>query len=224
MTKCIRCGVSVDGQHKNCPLCGRRLDNKGGGKTEYPAYGQSYRRIKTFTLYKLYLFLTISAILISTTVNVMTLPTDPVFWSGIVTCALLYTLITIRNTIISKRHIGAKILVQFISLAVFMFVIDICNGFSKWSTNYVIPFLIVVSTVIITIIALTKKSLWLDYAGYLFAMFFISLCPIVLFVFRLATVIWTGVMAVLYSVLTIIGLIIFSDEKFKNETRKRFHF
>jgi hypothetical protein len=161
---------------------------------------------------------------ISITVNLLTIEQYSLFWSGVVACSLLYALITIRNTIISKTHIGGKVLIQFISLSALVFVVDICSGFEKWSTNYVIPWLIVLSTLIITIVAFAKKSRWADYTGYLFATFFISLCPIFLFIFNLATVIWTSIAAIVYSILTIIGLVIFSDKQFKDETKKRFHF
>jgi hypothetical protein len=37
-------------------------------------------------------------------------------------------------------------------------------------------------------------------------------------------VVWPSAAAVIYSLLTITGLFIFSDKKFKDETKKRFHF
>jgi hypothetical protein len=227
MIKCSYCNVAIDSQHKNCPLCDKRLKNEGSSKTVYPSYQKSYQQIKAFTIYKLYLFLTIAAVIISITINLLTIETHVPLWSVIVTVTLLYVWITVRSTFLSKTHIGGKILIQFLSSSVLVVIYDIYGSFSKWSTNYAIPFLIVLSIMVITIIAIAKKSFTDDYdnyMGYLLATFFISLCPIVLFIFNLATVLWTSVIAFIYSLLTIIGLFVFSDKKFKEETKKRFHF
>jgi hypothetical protein len=204
-------------------LCDRGLENEGDSTTVYPSYEKSYQQIKAFTIYKLYLFITIAGMAISLTINMLMLKTIPFVWSPIVIVGLLYVWVIIRNTVISKMHIGGKILILFIASAVFVLFLDIYFDFSKWSTNYVIPFLIALSTMVITIIALAKKSIWNDYMGYLLATFFISLCPVLLFILRLANVLWPSVSAILYSLLTIIGLFVFSDQKFKDETKKRFH-
>jgi predicted nucleic acid-binding Zn ribbon protein len=224
MTKCINCNVLVHGQHKHCPLCDRRLPNDGNNKTEYPAYKEIKHQRKTFAIYKIYLFLTIASIIILVTTNLLTFHDHSALWSVIVTACLLFPLITVRNIIVSKIHIGGKIFVQFVSLSVLLFVIDMDNQFSKWSTNYVIPILTIITTMIITIVAMSRKGLWFEYAGYLFAAFFISLCPLVFHVFKLADVLWPSVAAVVYSLLTMIGLFMLSDKEFKDEIKKRFHF
>lgn len=224
MTRCSKCGVMVDSQHKNCPLCSKPLSNAGESITQYPSYLDLYSRVRNFTIEKLFLFLTISTIVITITINLLTLQINSSPWSAVVTALLLYAWVAVRNTFISKTHSGGKTLFQFLSLSVLLLILDICGGFSKWSTNYVIPFLSLAATFIITLMAIAKKSLWHEYIGYLLATFFISLCPLLFFAFRLSTVLWTSVVSIIYSLLTIVGLIIFSDRNFKEEMKKRFYF
>jgi hypothetical protein len=82
----------------------------------------------------------------------------------------------------------------------------------------------VLSTVLLMVIALTKRLLWSEYLGYLLATFFISLFPLAFYLFGFASLIWTGITAMLTSLLTIIGMFIFADKLFKEEMKKRFHF
>ncbi|MGG1633274.1 DUF6320 domain-containing protein [Paenibacillus sp. FSL K6-3182] len=224
MRLCNRCNVSVDDQHDYCPLCSRPLGNRGNSASEYPSYAKLHQETAVFTRTKLFLFLTISAIVLSITINLLTLQLNPKLWSAIVTTGLIYAWVIVKDTILSKAHIGKKILFHYAILALFLLVIDIFVGFMKWSTTYAIPLFGMAATFMMTLLAIIKKSLWHNDIGYLLAMFFISLCPAILFIFQLADVIWPSVAAIVYSLLTIIGMIIFSDRQFKEEIKKRFHF
>lgn len=224
MTRCQKCNVTVDNQHHYCPLCDSPLQNEGKSLTEYPTYDYKKNRIKNFVVEKLFLFLTFATIVTTVTINVFTFSLKPSLWSLVVTASLLYGWVTVKNTFITKTHAGKKILFQFIALSIFLFSIDFFSGkFVKWSTNFVIPFLAIAATLITTIIAITKKSHWNDYMGYLLATFLISLFPIILYTVRLSNVLWPSVTTILYSLLTILGLVIFSDKMFKDEIHKRFH-
>ncbi|CAH1059717.1 DUF6320 domain-containing protein [Paenibacillus pseudetheri] len=224
MTKCIRCNVTVDNQHNRCPLCSKPLKIRGESTTEYPSYKEVYQETKSFTVAKLFLFLAISAIVLSITINALTYHINPRIWSIIVSTGLIYAWIVVKDTILSNKHIGRKILYHYVMLSIFLLVIDIFVGFRGWSTNYAIPLFGVAATFIMTMLAIVQKSLWRHDIGYILAMFFINLCPMLLFVFNLSHVIWTSVFSIVYSLLTIIGMIIFSDRKFISEIRRRFHY
>jgi hypothetical protein len=222
MTRCKHCNVIVDNQHRQCPLCSRILDNDGESITQYPSYQKIYYQMKDFSITKIFLFLTISAIIVLLTINLLTIQYYSQLWSTIPILCLLYAWITYKKTILSNTHIGNKILVQFFSISALLLAIDICNGFSKWSTTYVIPFLSIALTLLLSIFA-ARKSYWQEYMGYLLATFFINLSSIVLLFFHLSNAIWTSITAIVYTLLTVIGLVIFSDRKFKEEMKKRFH-
>ncbi|HEX3038056.1 MAG TPA: DUF6320 domain-containing protein [Oscillospiraceae bacterium] len=222
MTRCKHCNVIVDSQHPQCPLCSRVLENSGQSITQYPNYKKVYYQMNNFSVTKIFLFLTISVIVILLTINLLTIQHYACLWSLIPITCLLYVWITYRKVILSNSHLGSKILIEFFSLSVLLLVIDICSGFSKWSTTYIIPFLSIALTLLLSIFA-ARKSHWQEYMGYLLATFFISLSSFILFIFHLSSVVWTSVTAIVYTLLTVIGLIIFSDRKFKEEMKRRFH-
>lgn len=178
--------------------------------------------MNNFSVTKIFLFLTVSAIIILLTINLLTIQYFTRLWSLIPIASLLYAWITYKRVVLSKTHLGSKILVQFFSISVLLIVIDGCTGFTKWSTTYIIPFLSIALTLLLSIFA-TRKSRWQEYMGYLLATFFISLSSFILFLLHLSNVIWTSVTAIVYTLLTVIGLIIFSDRKFKDEMKRRFH-
>jgi hypothetical protein len=221
MEKCSNCDVFVSSQHKRCPLCSRPVENHGDSLTAYPDYAVLYRRGKGTLAVKIYLFLTISAIVITVCINLFTLPLNPRPWSLLVVSALLYAWLTVRNTILSMMNAGAKILVQLAALSLFLLLIDLLSGFAKWSVNFVIPFLSLSATLLITLSALCKKALWQDYMGYLLAAFLVSLWPIFLLVLRLSSVLWASCVSAIFSLIAIIGLLIFADRRFKDEIKKR---
>ncbi|ODJ51625.1 hypothetical protein BFR40_06370 [Brochothrix thermosphacta] len=224
MTKCIRCHVNIAEQHLHCPLCGHSLKEEKSAQTTYPDYTIHYKKVNRISKEKIFLFLSISVVMVALTINLLTLNLNSVFWSVIVGFGIFYLWIVIKGTLLAKNHIGKRLLYHYIWLALFFFVIDLCLGFEQWSTNYTIPLLGMGATFLMTLIALWKRSLWQDDIGYIFAMFFINLCPMLLFIFNLSSVIWPTIATMVYSLITIIGMIIFSDKQFKAELVKRFHF
>ena len=221
MTRCKHCNVIVDSQHQQCPLCSRVLENSGQSITQYPNYQKAYSQVKNSSGTKMLLFLTISSIVVLLTINLLTIQYYNCLWSLIPITCLLYVWITYKKVIMSKAHLGSKILIQFFSISTLLIVIDACIGFSKWSTTYVIPFLSIAATLILSILA--RKSHWQEYMGYLLATFFINVSSFILFLLHLSNAIWTSVTAMVYTLLTVIGLLVFSDRRFKDEMRRRFH-
>ena len=225
MIICENCKVLLDSQHAKCPLCGKPYANSGESRTAYPDYRQEYgKKEKAFTLKKLSLFLIICTIVVTATVNLLTLHSASRLWFLIVSISLLYLWVTIRNTFGSRTHLGGKTLIQFLSLSLLLAAIDIFSGGYRWSVNYVIPFLSLGSTFLISMFAAAKKSRWNEYMGYLLAAFFISLVLLISFFTGLSQVLWPSVVAGVYSILTVIGLYFFSDKKFREEVKKRFYF
>lgn len=205
----------------NCPLCFKPLKN---GTESNPTYEKLHQQPKVLIRFRVLLFLTVIAIVLSVTINLLTLDINPYFWSAIITVGILYSWVTIKDTMLSSAHIGKKILFNYIALSIFLFMIEICVDFTKWSTNYVIPLFGITATLLMTGVAIRKKSLWRDDMGYLLAMFLVNVSPMAFFIFKLSTVIWPSIAAILYSLLTIVSMMIFTQRQFKNELKKRVHF
>lgn len=225
MNRCEKCDVFVYPQHEACPLCGIALEKEVSvniSETVYPAYVPHGEKANFWI--KLLLFLSIATGLTCLFINIFTWDYEPRYWSPIV-CASAAALCVIVFSIYSNTiSPGGKLLNMYIAFIGCVFVIDICTGFDKWSTTYIVPFSTMTLTAIFTILAVRGKKRYEEYLGYLLAVFFISLCPILIFLFSLSQLAWTSFLAALYSFLTAIGLWIFSEKSFRSELKKRFHF
>ncbi len=223
MTNCVGCKVSVHPQHENCPLCERRLGAPGDSVTAYPQYA-SNGATAGFTAGRLLLFLVIAASAICVFVNIFTYSLESAPWSVVVTLSLVFPwrMIVILRT--RKANAGRKILSSYLIASGFLVALDIYGGFMKWSTTYVIPFLTIFVAFVFTVLAARSERKLNEYLGNLLAVFFISLCPAIIYLFSLSTQAWSSLVALLYCLLTVAGLVIFMGGSFREELKKRFHF
>ncbi len=222
MNRCDICGINVHPQHEVCPLCGKLLGNLSAGRTAYPPY-KPETGSGGFTVSKLLLFLVISVSVISIFINILTSGQNSVPWSVMVSLSLIFPWFIFSLIKSKKMNTGTKILYSYIIASVYIIAVDIFGGFNKWSTTFVIPFLTVAIAVVFTSIAISTTENFESYLGYLTVIFFISFCPVIIFLFSLSTLVWTSLVAALYCLLTVIGLIIFKGDEFKHEIGKRFH-
>lgn len=217
MKRCKNCKISVYPQHERCPLCGLPVGTAEDSPTCYPVTVYEVKRqlgLKTFKLF---------CIVTSVVCVFINIFESQYLWSPIV-CAVAAALWVTISSLVSKTiSRSAKLLNIFLVFAGAAFVIDLSVGFSKWSTTFVIPFATIGLTAILTVFAIRNRKRYQEYLGYLVAMFFISLCPIFVFLLSLSLYAWTAFAAAIYSVLTVVGFWIFADKGFRNEMKKRFH-
>ncbi len=220
MNRCHKC--CADLYQEKCPLCGSRLGEPLKSVIDYPQYGFYNHKKKEF-IKKLILFLTISTILITVYINAVTFSSSGGIWS-LTVCASLGLVIYSFNIVKSKKiYIGGKIFRLFFAVSLFIVFLDVVNGFLKWSTTYVVSFLTIVAALLFTVLAFIKKNNIKEYFGYILAIAFLSLCPIMLYIFGLSDNLWSSLVATLACVIITIGLYIFTGRSFKEELKKRFH-
>lgn len=221
MRYCKNCNIKVENNQKRCPLCLRYLDDgtyEDSGS--YPNYSLDKYKKKNLFL-RIILMLLVIATSVCTLINVVSW--NGKIWSLYVTFPCAYIWFSIKSTIVPRKNYGVKILLQLIAISLLLFGIDMIDGVHSWSVNIVIPFLIVGAIFLNTIIIYTVPMLWKDYIGYLFIIMFIGLIPIVFFVTNIIDILWPSAFSAMYTLLTLIGMFIFSDKKLKNEFVKRFH-
>ena len=193
-------------------------------EVEYPDYAEAYKTSKKISMVKIVLFITVCLGIIFALINIFTYEINSFPWSVVADISLVAIWLVLLLSLSKRIKTGGKILGCFWILAFWIFLIDIFTGFGKWSTTYVVPFMTIIVTFLITLIALARRRLYKEYMGYLLIALFTGICPILLFAFFLSNLLWTCISAVVYSLLTIIGLLIFSDKNFKKEIIKRFHY
>lgn len=222
---CKNCHVSVADGHDRCPLCNQEIKDAKNNFAEYPDYSVTTNLSpeNNHIMRKTLLFLSVAGGAISVFINGFTFEEVPFLWSVIAVVSLFSLWLGLIIMTSNKLNIAGKALSLCGLISVIVVTVDACTGFLKWSTTYVIPFLSVALTLFITIITLTKKSRFIEYFGYLLTTMFLSIIPIAIIIFPLSTVVWTSMISLIYSILTTVWMIIFADESFKSEIKKRFH-
>ncbi len=222
MSKCKNCHVTIDDHMDTCPLCWHRMKDSSSDKQKlYPSYSYDPPIKRQLQQYKIFLFISICVSSLVLLINFLTWQGK--FWSIFVVAGIVYVWLLVVHTILQRRHVGLKILVQLIAISAIMIMIDKLAGWHKWSTNYVIPFLIMGSAISINIAVSTTEMRWPDYSIYQIIIMVVGLIPLVIYLLGGATVLWPNVAAGFVSFVIFIALIIFKDKKFKQELKKRFH-
>ncbi len=224
MNKCKQCGVFLDEGLIKCPLCHRAAGEDGADSENswYPDYRAATNVIRLSLFKRVFLFAAIIVISTCMLINLFTGIENP--WFLFVVCPVLYLLLLVINTILSKTHAGAKILFQVMGISCLLFIIDLLSGYYRWSVNIAVPFLFIAGTILITVIILKKRMLWSEYIGYVIAMIFLGFLPVLLYITGISDKLWASAVSALYSLLTIAGMLLFSNKSFKNELVRRFHF
>lgn len=220
MNQCHNCGVRV--KNSTCPLCHRGIAySSSTEKNEYPTYPTVNADKKGKIIAKVALFIAISLISVAFVINLLT-PSHNLWFIYFVSI-VFYVFITIYHTILSPSHIGGKILVQLVCLSGLLVWLTILSGGGKWALNYIVPFLVIAATLLITVITLRKRMSWRSYVGFILSMILIGFVPVLFYIVGIVTVLWPSIITALYSFLTLIGMLVFSDTTFKSELLRRFH-
>lgn len=238
MKYCTKCNLSVNTNLERCPLCSSILSdsevkkavrNTGGSsayETYKPSVGYPKREVSTPQKYnfmfRLLLFLSIAVGTTCLLVNILTY--SGVLWSLVVAGSILCLWIVIAYPLYMRRKIGHMIIVDAISFSILLYIIEVTTHSKGWGLEYVIPFIFIAATSMITFIIFLKKMKWREYSVYQIVMIILGLLPVIVCISGMVTTVWPSIVSAFYSFLTFTGMLIFADKKYENELIKRFHF
>ena len=226
MKRCNKCKLEVNTARKTCPLCFTALEEiEKQDYTNYiPLYPEYHKKPqKRNILLRLFSFLSVVAILISTIVNYFTLANNN-WWCIYVIVGSIFVLVLLRWLIFSKSNIGKKIIIQSYALSIAVWIINYISNYNiKWSLDYVIPGLSITSGIVIMIFFWTKTIKFSQYISYMFGQLMLGLLPFVLWLFGLADVLWGCLSALCVSVVLFLSMIFFTSTEMKEELKKRLH-
>lgn len=222
MKRCVKCNIEVDTVRKTCPLCLSVLENDG--KT----YEKKYPTPKTVPqkrsiVLRILAFFSIVGIITCVIINIMTYKKGSTLWSVIVTFNIGYFWLLIKSTFKKEGNIPIRLVIQTIAISLLLYVIDLLSGYSSWSINYAIPFITMASLISILIISVGSKSRYINNFLHILTAIFLAFIPFILWLVKLATILWPSLSAAGLSLITIIGMIVFGDKDTKEEIKKRFH-
>ncbi len=224
MKKCHKCNLLFDTNRKSCPLCFEILQDQDGKELQGPAYPKpTPYRPKYNVLLRIITFFTIIAIFSSVVVNALTYRQNKSLWSLIVILGLLYFWVLLRSTFRAKSNVPLRLVIQMLTLSILVIGIDYVCGFSRWSLNYVIPFLSMASILAIISILIGSGVRYGEYLLYLFSSVILGFIPFILYLMGLIDELWPSLAAATLSFVTIVGMIVFADKETKEELKKRFH-
>jgi hypothetical protein len=220
MKYCKKCGVYVRGS-RSCPLCSSVLGKNA--ESEDPSdYPYTKERPKESRIL-LRILLLLSAAGISICIFLNLLFWDGVLWSFIVAAATLLLWETCGLLIRGKKNIGLRIIGQMFTVLILLITTDAVTGWNRWSVEIAVPFVIILSTLVMTVILYVNRRKWREYMIYQFLITLNGFFPVLLYWFHLAEILWPAVVGASYSILTLAGMLLFANRQFKSELKKRFH-
>lgn len=212
--------LTVENNLERCPLCGS-ITNKMGSdfNDDYPYVQNNYfRDVLTRSMLLIAIALSAVAVLINTYM-VIDVP-----WSIIAIVGAFYLFFSIKFFLRKLKNYGFFILVQVALISLVIFAIDYAIGYSGWSVDYVIPFVIIAGGLIVSVICIIKPLKYKEYLVYILVLTFLGLLPLVLILTNISKVQWGNRACVLYSILTIVALVLFTRRRLNSELRRRLHF
>lgn len=222
MKKCEHCKVNVNTEYSTCPLCFRELTETEGrpSKDLFKPKVENVKNEHKEILIKIFLFLSIIVTVACLLTNLLT--RVYLLWSLLVIIAVFYCWVLVGHTILSKRSILEKLILQIGTIIGLLFVCEWVSGESKWMVDYVIPSISILISVILFILAQALKN----HKGVM--SFFLMICLLiiitgVILIFKLAEYKLLNVIAVATEAICLIGIILFSGKALRLELSKKFY-
>lgn len=222
MKYCNICKVVIENDLNTCPLCKQRIHKHTGiAEKDFPIK-KIMSEDTMRTIMKLMLFLFVALIGINTVLNVSF--AYKAIWAPYFIIVLFYAYLLLRAAMKSYRNIGTVVMINVYMLSIIGFILDMFLGYTSWSINYLIPFVILAGIIALTIFIMIKPSLFLEYFIYMIIIATFGLTLLILLWCGLVTVKQPSIITAFVSFLAIVGMFIFGDNSAKNEFIKRFHF
>ncbi len=227
MKFCQKCGVHVNTDRENCPLCNGYLTGENSNEKLFPDKVVHYDKKSYHFLFRLFLFLSIISVFASVLINALTWEKAKHPWCLIIFCGILYTWFLIKNSIMKRQNVMKMIILQLVTVSLLVITIDLVTTnepFGTWALPYVFPLLCFGTSIVITILVSVMYLKYKSYLFYLVVVLTLGIIPIILCAFGLTHGIWwPSIVSVSYSFVALTGLIVFADRKVKDEITKRFH-
>lgn len=225
MKHCKYCNVDVDTNESYCPLCYNSLEGDTKKQTTefYLKRTEDDKTQKTnFFLYKLFFMITLVISAIVVFINVLTYKDAPIPWSAIVIVCLLYVWVLIAHTILSKRGIFEKILLQVLAAIA---IVGGVNYISKghWLTDYVVPSIQLAVTVTILFVSVVTKSKYKIVSPFFVTHFLSFIASLVLVLTKADAFGLLSEINMIACGVGIVGTLLFGFKILKSDFAKKFH-
>lgn len=221
MKKCSKCNVTVNTEYKTCPLCFNELTEVGGEVNELFKHRETEKKhSQKQMLTKIFLFVSIIAIVACTTINLMT-KLFPL-WSLVVIVGTVYIWVLVAHTIISKRNIFEKLVLQIGTLIGLLFVCQWIADGRLWMVDYVIPSMSIVIMLVLFVLSLSLKN-HQGLVSFFITNIILTVLSGVLLLCKVPSFVLLNVITCILGGVAFVGVLLFSSSALKNEFSKKFH-
>lgn len=220
MQFCRKCGVSVNGSKKCCPLCQRKLIGTPEPETErYPLIAAP--RFTRYFIFKIITFAAVTVSVISYAVNLLVVPDHK--WSIIVCLASLCLWAASSVAIWYRRKIIKNLMWELLLITPMCIAWDFNTGWYKWSINFVLPCMCAAAVAASMIIVAVMKYPPQEYVIYLFIQVVWGIIPFILVITGFATIALPSVICSAICVLSLVSMLLFIGKNTGNEVKRKFH-
>lgn len=150
--------------------------------------------------------------------------TEKFGWSIVFIASIIYLWVNVKHFIISNVNIASHIMMQTISLSIFVIIIDFVFGKIGWSFMIAIPIILLLSNIIMLILTMLKSKKYSIYAIYQSIIFIFSVIMnfIIIIMYKNVNMIlnWISLLFALYNLSIVLGT---NGRIFINELKRRFH-
>ena len=220
MKYCKNCQIKYDSPINKCLLCQNNLE-KIDDDIEINNFTKHIKKKKTLQIiFKSFIVLNIISIVTTLLINYYS--SKQFTWGLIVSISNIF-LVLIIGLIISKAKTSTKISGSILLATILTIIISFIIENYHWAIDIVLPFSLIFITFINTIITLSKKSKWQDHISMLLISSFLNIIIFILNIVNVTNTKWAITGSLLYGVITILALLIFSPKDLKEEFLRRFH-
>ena len=222
MGYCRQCKAVIVDPVELCPLCHCALghdDRESKKSAMYPDVLTREKKIK-FAI-RIYVVCAIVVGLFCIYMNYRNF--DGVYWSAIVAGAFLLTYIILKFLAEFEFGYRSKTFVAVLSSLLFVILIDVVTGFSRWSLNYVFPITIVAVDVLVLVLMIVNFRNWQSYISWQIFTIFLSVGAVLMSVFGLITEPFVSELTLAISALFFVGTLIIGGGRARTELKRRFH-
>ena len=221
MKRCSECRVEVNETANNCPLCYGKI-NKIDENVEVNSYPKIELSLKKYrNLFKIFGLISLFICIFSLVVNYIT--ESNVKWSLILTAGIAYWWTTIGFSINSSMSKTYRIIIETILLDLLVIILDLVQGYTGISINYVIPIITITVNLIVLSIIIINKTKWKKYVMYQLTLLIIGLLPLICIPFGLIYNYLPLTISIITTGMMFISTVVYKRRDLKDEYIRRFH-
>lgn len=218
MLYCDKCNVSIHGKKICCPLCGNTVSGDADPDvfpiTEKP-------KVKATLLIKIISFVSICAIVICLTVNLLV--SNDFFWSLFASAAVASVWISSVVGITNRKNVLKNITWQLFIVSAAAVLWDVCTGWHGWSIDYVIPLGCIASMLSMFISSLILHKPPMEFLTYIIFDGIYGITPIIFYLTGILNQPLPSILCIATSIIFISGILIFEGKNIRKQFSRKLH-